>query len=232
MNLSTVEIPRTGARQRAAEYRRAARGTADPVRRHEFEEIARCYSLAAREDLALIDLDRTIAEGGTTVRTQIVNKGTASERRYDYLLPRLAACRSSADFVYCLGVDREGRCTFSDSLNRREDYRAGVITVEGLDVRPDGYADNWNASRVWTQWQAWAAMVPIVPPEHQPRRGGSLTSYVTLFEVEDWRWKVPPRPPGDPALLRHVGGSIYAVLAVWDLTELEQLVLSGRRPQA
>jgi hypothetical protein len=38
-----------------------------------------------------------------------------------------------------------------------------------------------------------------------------------------------PRPPGDPALLRPIGGDLYAVEAVWDLTELEQLVLSQRR---
>jgi hypothetical protein len=231
MQLSTIEIPRVGARERAAEYSRVARHTADPVRRHEFEEIARCYRLAARDDVALIDLDRTFAEGGTTVRTRVIDKDTPRERRENYLLPRLAACRSSADYVYCLGVTATGACVFSDSLHRREDYRSGVIRVEGLDERPSGFADNWAAERVWTQWHAWSAMVPIVPPEHQPRAGGRLNAYVTLFEVEDWQWRVPPRPPGDPALLRHVGGSIYAVLAVWDLTELEQLVLSGRRPQ-
>ena len=41
-----------------------------------------------------------------------------------------------------------------------------------------------------------------------------------------------PRPPGDPALLRHVGGDVYAVEAVWELTELEKLVLSGRSRDA
>jgi hypothetical protein len=49
-----------------------------------------------------------------------------------------------------------------------------------------------------------------------------------LWEVEEWTWRTTPRPPGDPALLRHVGGDIYAVEAIWDLTPLEQLVLSGR----
>jgi hypothetical protein len=35
-------------------------------------------------------------------------------------------------------------------------------------------------------------------------------------------------PPEDPALLKHIGGDLYAVLAVWNLTELERAVLSGR----
>ena len=29
-------------------------------------------------------------------------------------------------------------------------------------------------------------------------------------------------------LLRHLSGQLYAVLAVWDLTELERAVLAGR----
>ena len=29
-------------------------------------------------------------------------------------------------------------------------------------------------------------------------------------------------------LLRHLGGDAYAVLAMWDLTELERLVMAGR----
>lgn len=44
-----------------------------------------------------------------------------------------------------------------------------------------------------------------------------------LFEAE-WR----PEPPKDPALLRHIGGDLYSVVAVWDLTELERAVLAGR----
>ena len=35
--------------------------------------------------------------------------------------------------------------------------------------------------------------------------------------------------PRDPALLRHVRGDLWAVLSVWDLTDLERMVLSQRR---
>jgi hypothetical protein len=42
--------------------------------------------------------------------------------------------------------------------------------------------------------------------------------------VEEWT-RVPPR---DPALLRHIRGDLWVVLAVWDLTDLERLVLSQR----
>jgi hypothetical protein len=46
-----------------------------------------------------------------------------------------------------------------------------------------------------------------------------------LWEAD---WKVHPVPPGDPALLKHIGGDLYAVVAVWDLTPLEQAVLAAR----
>lgn len=71
------------------------------------------------------------------------------------------------------------------------------------------------------------AMVPNVPPALRPKF--SLSGYLTLFEVEEW--KTAPRPPGDPALLKHIGGDLYAILAVWDLTPLEQAVLHGRVPR-
>ena len=64
-------------------------------------------------------------------------------------------------------------------------------------------------------------MVPIVPPQLRPHWG--LHNYHILWEA-DWQ-KVPPR---DPALLERIGGDLYAVLAVWDLTELERAVLAMR----
>ncbi|MGH3300400.1 MAG: hypothetical protein ACRDOK_01755 [Streptosporangiaceae bacterium] len=35
-------------------------------------------------------------------------------------------------------------------------------------------------------------------------------------------------PPRDPALLRWIRGDLWAVVAQWDLTELERAVLSSR----
>jgi hypothetical protein len=63
--------------------------------------------------------------------------------------------------------------------------------------------------------------VPLVPPNLRPARG--LNRYCILFEAE---WE--PVPPTDPMLLRHLHGSLYAVLAVWDLTPLERAVIAGR----
>lgn len=231
MELTTVEIPRTSAREQAAEYRRAAKHTRDPERRREFEQIAQAYAKAAKDDVALISLSSTIAAGGLITRTLVVAKGTDHESRSHYALPKLAVIRTDASWAYSGGVTRDGRVIFSDSVARRMDYRTGVIDVDAGFELPGDHSVHHTAERVWEHTVGWRAMVPIVPPKHQPRVGSSMSSYFTLFEVDDWAWhEAPARVNADPALLQHVGGDIYAVLAVWDLTPLEQLVLSGRRP--
>jgi hypothetical protein len=226
MDLSTVTIPRAGARQAAAEYRREARRARDPRERRELEEIGRAYEIASKENVALIALTPTIQAGGTVVRTRVFNPDTDRERREHYAVPRLAVCRWQAAFCYTSGVQRDGSVAFSDSLRRRYDYRAGVIELETKFELPEGFEP--GPYNVATQWSAWTAMVPIVPPKHRPGRW--LGDRLVLWEADDWMWSSPPGPPHDPALLRHVGGDLYAVEAVWNLTELERLVLSGRRP--
>jgi hypothetical protein len=65
------------------------------------------------------------------------------------------------------------------------------------------------------------AIVPLIPPNLRPAT--AIESYCILFEAE---WE--PVPPIDPMLIRHLHGSLYAVLAHWDLTPLERAVLAGR----
>lgn len=64
------------------------------------------------------------------------------------------------------------------------------------------------------------AVVPLIPPNLRPARG--LNRYCILWEAE---WGTVP---ADPMLIRHLHGSLYVVLACWDLTALERAVLSGR----
>ena len=64
------------------------------------------------------------------------------------------------------------------------------------------------------------AVVPTIPPRLRPP--AALHNYHVLFEAA---WE---DVSGDPLLLRHLAGDLYAVLAVWGLTPLEQAVLRGR----
>lgn len=230
MNLNEVTIARSGAREAAADYARTARSLPEGAQRREFEDIARAYRMAAKEDKPIIALTNTIVSGGLRQGTVVHGKGRDWERREQYLLPKLAVCKADAAFVYTLGVQRDGALELIDSLHRRFDYRSGRITFPGGTFpAPEGYTGGTSLVGTWTS-QAWSAMVPIVPPKHRPAKSSTLASFLVLWEVDDWRWHAVPRPPGDPALLKHLAGDLYLVVATWDLTELEKLVLSGRRP--
>jgi hypothetical protein len=70
------------------------------------------------------------------------------------------------------------------------------------------------------------AMVPMVPPDViKDGRGCDLAKHFVLWEVESWA----AAPPVDPMLLKPIGGDLYAVVAQWDLTELERAILRGTR---
>ncbi len=69
------------------------------------------------------------------------------------------------------------------------------------------------------------ALVPKVPADVRPVTG-QLRDWYVLWEVEQWF----DRPQGltaptDPLLLKHVAGELYAVLAEWDLTDVERAIL-------
>jgi hypothetical protein len=232
MDLQTIDIPRAGARAAAADYARLAKRTADPREKREFEDIARAYRSAARDDVALISLSATIRAGGTMPRTRVETvwlNGGATKRRTHYALPRLAVCTPHSAFCFTLGVQRDGSVEFIDSLGRDYRYRKGVVDVDAQLELPDGYRAGESLVGMWGNRHGWQSMVPIVPPKHRPPRD-AFGKRLVLWEVENWEWAQLPAPPGDPALLRPVGGDIYAVEAIWDLTELERLVLAGRRP--
>ncbi len=70
------------------------------------------------------------------------------------------------------------------------------------------------------------AIVPTIPAVHYP--DGQLERYYILWEVEKWHEKTTiPVPPVDPFLLKRLSRNLFAVLAEWDLTELERAVIRG-----
>lgn len=73
------------------------------------------------------------------------------------------------------------------------------------------------------------ALVPSIPADKLPKFGRRDDWHI-LWEVEQWFDK-PQRmtAPTDPYLLKHIGGDLYAVLAEWDLTDVERLVLEEVR---
>jgi hypothetical protein len=166
----------------------------------EDEAIAAGYRAAAR-GLPVISLSRAIAAGGF----------------HDSGLPRLAVI--GAEATECYARWDGSALVFAD----RDDRMANRGALVGVHtVRVPVAADDLPAHRAY-RWEAARTLVPLIPPKCRPRPRRLRHCHI-LWEVDEWAM-VAPR---DPALLRHVRGDLWAVLATWDLTELERLVLTQR----
>ena len=194
MDLATFVIPEAEAKAKVAEYRTLIAGE----RTVEDEAIARGYRAAAR-GLPIISLPRTIIAGGW----------------HGNGLPKIAI--APADAAECFVRWDSGDLVFGDrdgwSVNR-----GALVGAHSVRVAIPG--DDRPATQRWT---SASTIVPIIPPEHRPRRNRLRHRHI-LWEVEEWT----RQPPRDPALLQHIRGDLWSVLAIWDLTELERYVLSQR----
>lgn len=84
-------------------------------------------------------------------------------------------------------------------------------------VAPAGYARTLSGY----------SLVPLVPADVRPETG-KLRDWHILWEVEHWSMRPQSAVPDrDPLLLKHVGGTLYAILAAWDLTDLERAIMRG-----
>ena len=127
----------------------------------------------------------------------------------DNNLPRIAVIRATEKNCY---VRWSGdNLVYNDGVSRNQGALVGTYTVRVPIAAPP-------AGRRWNGGQT---IVPLIPPRYRPR-WPRLKSCHLLWEVESWTLV----PPHDPALIRHIRGDLWAVLACWDLSELERAVLA------
>lgn len=103
--------------------------------------------------------------------------------------------------------------------SRNVSQRAGSNLIVSIPtaVMPD----HPYKTEVWKMGRA-QSVVPMVPADVRPNV--NLADCFILWEAA---WL--PVPDRDPFLLKHIHGTLYAVLAEWDLTELERAIIAGRR---
>jgi hypothetical protein len=153
---------------------------------------------AARRGLQVIRLTEVIKMGGY----------------FDGGLPRIAV--AGATWPECFVVWSGDDLIFCDeNRNRNQGALVGNHSVR-VPMRDIAVPDVRN-------WRRGHAPIPLVPPNHRPKPRRLRHCHV-LWEVEQWN-QVPAR---DPALIRHIRGDLWAVLAIWDLTELERAILAQR----
>lgn len=171
-----------------------------PEKRTDEDEAAIAGYRALADRKPVIDLQLALAQAGLN----------------DIGWPRLAI--AAADALSVRFEIEGGNALFCAAASCRRTWHHSR-GARRLHIRlPAATFPAWSSTRHWSSRQAF---LPTIPPPHRPARG--IQNYHVLWEAE---WA--PRAPVDPLLLRHLGGTLYIVLAEWDLTPLEQAILNGR----
>jgi hypothetical protein len=214
--MTVAEIERIGAPQIAPgaarrafrDYRKAALAEKNAALRADYEALTRGY--------------RAIASGKQVIDLHQVMKAAGVNESF---YPRLAIARADGQWCHLSLLDNGGaHMTHVQTWTTRRGRRPGHVVALPANTFPR--VPQWSPGQGYSGrprgWSTVArAMVPMVPPQYHP--GAALSNYFILWDAV---WE--PAPPVDPLLMKHLGGALYAIVAAWDLTPLEQAVMRGR----
>lgn len=204
MNVTPITMTRVEALAAFREYQAAVRSDRPNVRK-----------VWKTEDVALMQAYKHLARGTAVIDLQaaMVQAGSKLFDGCPVPLPYLAIVASDATECF-LSLERDGAARFASGRWARGKRNSVAFPAGTFPVVT--YQNFWQVSEHTT-------LTPIIPPHLRPKH--NLANYRTLWEVEAWK----KEPPKDPMLLKPLGGMLYAVLATWDLTEMERAVLRGRK---
>jgi hypothetical protein len=208
MNVTTIEMDRDEALAKVAAWMQEKHADQAVVR----EQCIKGYEALA-EGKRLIQLDAAIRGGGF----------------YPAGHPKLAVARADRREVFMRWSAGRQEIRFDTRQGTPYSPRGNPGTLVRT-INAQRTSDIWhvvNGERKWLRDIDGFAQVPLLPADCRPQTG-QLRDWFILWEVERW-YSTPDRvePDRDPMLLEHVAGQLYAVLAEWDLTELERAVMAG-----
>lgn len=207
MNAPTITMPQDQAQKKLEEYRESLRRRADA----EHEALVQAYEQLAT-GTPLISLEQAIREGGFDEKMR----------------PRLAIARADRKQVQFTWRGWDTSALFDTRI--RSNYGGSTLWRRVELGRQHGLKRKWGDGTTTSITVQGYALVPMIPADVRNRMKGQPRDHFILWEVEEWSDRpITAQPDIDPLLLKHLHGDLYTVLDQWDLTEIERLVMSGRR---
>ena len=182
-----------------------------------------------KEDEQLAKAYKALKQGKTLVNVQRALEGAALHNKNR--LPKLAIARADWEFCHLHWgptntSDWTNVFTFSKTADNYGafEHKSNRIQFPSKTFSAELSNQEWRRKhdllRLDNQRSRPRALVPTIPPHLRPE------DPIKFFILWDAVWE--KSPPVDPLLLSKVNDTMYAVVAQWDLTELEQQVLEGR----
>ena len=210
MEIEKIQMPKEKAKEEWKAYNKIIKTRHDKY----LEEMKNCmYQLS--QGKALIDIYKVMEKAGLNKNYQ----------------PKLAIARADWKEAFFNKKD-SGRGFFAG-----RSYDWYVKSDGDIDLQPETFT-HWprlkqditlvdkrvvKAEQWGIQTPKIKTKVPIIPPQLMP--DGELKNYYILWEAE--RWEDLPKKD-DPLLLKRITENLFVILAAWDVTDLEQSIISGR----
>lgn len=208
MNVTTIEVDKDEALVKYREYLEAEKKT----KSREYSAAKRAYAALAK-GLKVID-----------IYDAFKRTGLKADGR-----PKLAIVRADSKEVF-FNKETGGAGIFqiADPGNWSDNRLADAVRL------PEGtFCEEWEKMPEPRQWQIKdkenVTNVPIMPPSVLAKAPGKLSNYYILFEVKEWfeRTKSPRAKVRDPYLLKRLNDNTFVVLAEWDVSPVEAMVMRG-----
>lgn len=202
MNVSTIQMDAEQAQEKYKEYLAASKN----IKSKEYSAARRAYR-AMSKGLKVIDIYAAFEKTGA---------------KSDGSGPKLAIVRAdSKEVVFIKGRSGSGR------FCRPDDRSWGQPKVKADDVvLPASTFPDWpltNPQQAWSiKDELVSTNVPFVPAHIVIP--GKPENYFILFEVNAWK---AHRPTKDPYLLQRLNENTFVVLAEWDVSPVEAIVMRG-----
>lgn len=213
MDIEKIQMPKEKAKEEWKLYNALIKKRNDKY----LEDMKKCmYQLS--QGKALIDINKIMEKAGVT-------------KNYE---PKLAIARADWSEVFFHKKD-SGRGFFAGNTSNWYNKSNGDIDLppetfvqwlrgtQKVNLKEGGQGD-------LIQNQEWSipnakikTKVPIIPIQLTPE--GKLSEYYILWEVDKWE-ELPKKD--DPLLLKRITENLFVILSAWDVTELEQSIISGR----